>query len=355
MSDISLSRKHNAAHITLNRPQALNAMTIEMVTTMAKALREWADDDTIHHVLITSSAERAFCAGGDVREAVSVIDANPDIGAEPYFAAEYGFDMCLATFPKPVTSLVSGVVMGGGLGVARLSDRMVISSDIKLAMPETAIGLFPDVGASYFLRRAPLGAALMMGMTGQMFGAGDAMAWHIADAHIPQAEFEALFEALSQCKTQSDIDATITQFETKPPAPHFANHDDEITDIFCQETLTAIIEAARTLPDDHILAPCHDALLHKCPTSIAAIWYMMTKSDVPETSYQAILRDFFLARKMTARPDFREGVRAVLVDKDNTPLWQPASLDDITMPMMQDLFDFEGMSPLPERGFIPKS
>ena len=82
---------------------------------------------------------------------------------------------------------------------------------------------------------------------------------------------------------------------------------------------------------------------------------MMTKCDVPETSYQAILRDFFLARKMTARPDFREGVRAVLIDKDNTPLWQPASLDDITMPMMQDLFDFEGMSPLPERGFIPKS
>ena len=354
MSDVQINIVGRAGHIQLARPKALNAMTIDMVTNMADALRSWVDDDNVHHVIITSSESRAFCAGGDVRQAVSVIDQNPSEGATPYFKAEYGLDMCLASFPKPVTSLVEGVVMGGGLGVARLSDRMVISSDIKMAMPETAIGLFPDVGASLFLRRAPLACALMMGMTGTMIGAGDALAWNLADIHCHSADFDRLFEQLTSCETDRDIQTLLAEFHQPAPLAHFADQEALIADIFLQDTIHDILQAASVHKQAGGHADWSEQLLHRCPMSIACFWHMMTKEAVPQTMIEAIDRDYHLARKLTARPDFREGVRAVLVDKDNKPAWQPATLEEVTDDMMSALFNFDAMTPLPERGFTPK-
>lgn len=344
----------SAGHIQLNRPKALNAMTIDMVTKMTEALRSWVNDDSVHHVIITSSQSRAFCAGGDVRQAVSVIDENPQEGATPYFKAEYGLDMCLASFPKPITSLVRGVVMGGGLGVARLSDYLVISSDIKMAMPETAIGLFPDVGASVFLRRAPLACALMMGMTGTIIGAGDALAWNLADIHCDEDDFDKLFNALSSCQSDQEIREILTQFQKPAPPAKFASQEAQIADIFLQETLHDIVASAKAHKQAGGYGDWFDHLDHKCPISIACFWHMMTKEPVPQTMIEAIDRDYHLARKLTARPDFREGVRAVLVDKDNQPSWHPATLGDVTDDMLAALFDFDAMSPLPERGFTPK-
>lgn len=353
MSYIQREIVGHAGHIMLDRPKALNAMTIEMVTEMTQILKSWAKDEAVHHVIITSSSERAFCAGGDVREAVSVIKDNPEQGSEPYFKAEYGFDMCLATFPKPVTSLVSGVVMGGGLGVARLSDFMVITPDIKLAMPETAIGLFPDVGASYFLTRAPFHAALMMGMTGTMIGAGDAIKWQIADAVCAGARMDELFQALSKCRSRDEIHACLADVNDSPPDASLAHKMDDIEAIFGHKSLAGIAQAARDYAAKGGHAGWHEALSHKCPLSIACFWHMMQAPCASVTD--AILRDYHLARKMTARPDFIEGVRAVLIDKDNDPKWSPRQLADISEEMLAELFDFANMTPLPEQGFMPKT
>lgn len=354
MSHIQTKIVKSAGHILLDRPKALNAMTIAMVTEMTEALRLWADDEKVHHVIITSSQSRAFCAGGDVREAVRIIGENPEEGATPYFRAEYGLDMCLSSFPKPIISLVEGVVMGGGLGVARLSDYMVISSDIKMAMPETAIGLFPDVGASLFLRRAPLACALMMGMTGTMIGAGDAYAWNLADAHCAGDDFDKLFDALSDCQSTQEIETVIAAHHIAPPKTYFASQEAQIDAIFLQDTIEGILAQASAHQQAGGHADWFDQLRHKCPISIACFWHMMVKEEIPQTMIEAIDRDYHLARKLTARADFREGVRAVLVDKDNQPHWQPATLSEVTDKMIEALFDFDAMTPLPERGFTPK-
>ena len=355
MTHIILSQKGVAGLITLDRPQALNAMTIEMVTQMSEALLAWDADDSIHHVIITSSSPRAFCAGGDVRQAVGIIAENSQKGAVPYFDAEYGFDRILARFQKPVIALVDGVVMGGGFGVARLADIMVVSSTIKMAMPETAIGLFPDVGASLFLRRAPLAAALMMGMTGAVIGAGDAMAWRLADYHCDAETFAALQDDLCKTQTKDEVTACLEGYHSAPPKPHFASQIDDITAIFGTGTPTQIAEKAKRHADKGGEASWAAALAQKCPTSIALFWHMMTHERVPSSYEEAICRDYYLACKMTARPDFVEGVRAVLIEKDNAPNWHPATLLDIDHKMLADLFDFTSMPPLPEVCFTPKT
>ena len=355
MTHIILSQKGQAGLIMLDRPQALNAMTIEMVTQMSQALLQWEEDESIHHVIITSSSPRAFCAGGDVRQAVGIIAENPKKGAIPYFDAEYGFDCILAGFQKPVIALVDGVVMGGGFGVARLADIMVVSSTIKMAMPETAIGLFPDVGASLFLRRAPMAAALMMGMTGAVIGAGDAMAWQIADYHCQSESFIALQNALCDARTQDDITECLERYHTAPPEPHFALQINDITAIFGTGTPAEIADKAQSHADKGGEASWAAALAHKCPTSIALFWHMMTQERVPNSYIEAICRDYYLACKMTSRADFVEGVRAVLIEKDNAPNWHPATVSEIDHKMLIDLFDFTGMSPLPEVRFTPKT
>jgi len=348
MTHLILSQDGHAGVMTLNRPEALNALSIAMVQKMSEALDKWRDDEAIKLVIIRSSSARAFCAGGDVREAVSLIKEASDNGARAYFTAEYGFDRRLATFPKPVVALVDGVVMGGGFGVARLADYMVISSQIKMAMPETAIGLFPDVGASYFLRRAPFAVALMMGMTGTIVGAGDACAWHLADMHCNADHFDALARALSQAETDEQVRTTLSAYESAPPPAEMAHKLGLIEDIFNQDSLQNICDAARRAQDDSHGANWVAALEERCPSSIGAFWYMMRHLDVPQTAAQAIERDFFLACKMTARPDFVEGVRAVLLDKDNQPHWSPRAISEITDEGLADLFDFAGITPLPE-------
>ena len=355
MTHIILSQKGQAGLITLDRPQALNALTIEMVTQMSKALLKWQADDSIHHVIITSSSPRAFCAGGDVRQAVGIIAEDPQKGAVPYFDAEYGFDRILARFQKPVIALVDGVVMGGGFGVARLADIMVVSSNIKMAMPETAIGLFPDVGASLFLRRAPIAAALMMGMTGAVIGAGDAMAWRLADYHCTAEMFADLQDSLCNARTKDEVTACLQAHHSAPPEPHFALQIDDVTAIFGTGTPAEMAEKAQNHAAKGGEASWASALAQKCPTSIALFWHMMTQERVPSSYEEAICRDYYLAVKMTARPDFVEGVRAVLIDKDNAPSWHPATLLEIDHKMLVDLFDFTGMPPLPEVRFTPKT
>ena len=355
MTHITLSQQGHAGLIMLDRPQALNAMTIEMVTQMSDALLQWEGDESIAHVIITSSSPRAFCAGGDVRQAVSIIAENPDKGASPYFDAEYGFDCILAVFQKPVIALVDGVVMGGGFGLARLADIMVVSSAIKMAMPETAIGLFPDVGASLFLRRAPLAAALMMGMTGAVIGAGDAMAWQMADYHCVADEFAALKDALCLARDEDAISACLEHYHSTPPEPHFAAQIDNITAIFGTGAPAEIAAKAQRHAQMGGEASWAEALAHKCPTSIALFWHMMTQERVPTSYVEAICRDYYLACKMTSRADFAEGVRAVLIEKDNAPNWCPATLSEIDHKMLVDLFDFTGMPPLPEVRFTPKT
>ncbi|MGC6530639.1 MAG: enoyl-CoA hydratase/isomerase family protein, partial [Candidatus Puniceispirillaceae bacterium] len=198
-------------------------------------------------------------------------------------------------------------------------------------------------GASKFLRRLPVGAAMMMGMTGTIIGAGDAMAWSLADAHVPASAFGDLKQALIGAENEDDIAACLAKFKALPPDPDFALKQDAIDAVFTADNLRTICDAASHYPDES----WHDALTSRCPTSIAVFWYLMTKCPEPDTTADAIDTDYFLAVRLTSRPDFTEGVRAVLIDKDNQPNWHPATLDEVAEDFLESIFDFTAMSPLP--------
>ena len=363
LSQIVIRRENHLGIITLNRPEALNALNLFMVTIIKETLIKWLDDEAVECVLLTSSSLRAFCAGGDVREAVSLIKDNPTLFAEPYFEAEYGLDLILTNYPKPVIALVDGIVMGGGLGLARLSKYMVISKTIKCAMPETAIGLFPDVGASKFLRVLPEPACLMMGMTGTILGAGDVIRWGLADYMIAADKFKALIEELASADKLSKtvIEESLARYQGQSmPDGYFYAHLDLITSIFGQDTPQAIAKAALKNAKQegetaNIAAGWAEALTHKSPTSIALFWAMIKHLDNPLNLTEAVQRDFHLACKMMRRPDFMEGVRAVLIDKDNAPQWQPASLDEVDDDLLSSICDFTDMPLLPLPSFILKT
>ena len=363
LSQIEVKTENHLGIIRLNRPEALNALNLSMVTIIKDTLLKWLNDEAVNCILLTSSSSRAFCAGGDVREAVSLIKENPTRSAEPYFEAEYGLDLILTNYPKPIIALVDGIVMGGGLGLARLSKYMVISETIKCAMPETAIGLFPDVGASKFLRALPEPACLMMGMTGTILGAGDVIKWGLADFVMAADKFEALIKDLSTADNLSDtaIEAHLSRYQSQSmPDAHYYAHRDLIEAVFGQDTPQAIAKTASHFAKEegdnaNMATGWAEALTHKSPTSIALFWAMIKRLDEPASLTEAIQRDFYLACKMMRRADFMEGVRAVLIDKDNAPQWQPASLEDVDDDLLSSICDFTDMRLLPVPSFLLKT
>jgi len=343
MNHIVFHQRGAAGIVTLNRPEALNALSIEMLQALYAQLHLWQTDASIKLVIITSSSSRAFCAGGDVRQAVSEIQKAGGAPAQRYFQTEYGIHAMLPSLSKPILSLVDGVVMGGGLGLARNSGVMVVSETIKYAMPETAIGLFPDVGANIFLRQAGLSKALMLGMTGTIIGAGDVMAWGLADICVPASQFDALTTALSMISEPSDIQDILAGFSIAAPKPDLALSNSLIDEIFTG-SLTKICGKLEQ-NTNQTTQTWREAMQARCPASIAAIHYLLSQ-PAPASLEMALNLDFKLALNMTGRPDFVEGVRAILIDKDNAPNWSPSQLAVVDAAFLQNLFDFDGLPDL---------
>lgn len=351
MTQILFKQRGTAGIVVLNRPEALNALSTQMLEALAAKLIDWQSDARVKLIIITSSSTKAFCAGGDVRQAVAKIKAaadgrgdTPEGGARHYFQVEYGIDAQIASYPKPVIALVDGIIMGGGLGLAENASHMVISQTIRLAMPETAIGLFPDVGASLFLRRAGLPTALMLGMTGTIIGVGDALAWRLADRIVPAGRFDALITALSDVGEIDDVDTILAEFSIAESKPELALEAELIATCFTGEISDIL---ANLSGNSHPLAAkWHHALQTRCPASIAAIHHIFHKRPAPTSIYEALNLDFKLALNMTARADFVEGVRAALIEKDNQPKWSPASLASIPQVFLEELFDFDGLPDL---------
>ncbi len=333
----------NAGVIELNRPEALNALNIHMVEQMAKHLSAWQVDEHIGHVIICSTSGRAFCSGGDVRQAVTFAKKAPDgLSAEPYFRAEYNLDIIIATYTKPIISLVNGVVMGGGLGLCRNGTITVVSESIKCAMPETAIGLFPDVGASLFLRVPGISIGLMLGMTGQIIGSGDAVHWKIANKCVQFKNFDSLKNDL--CYSYSDknsLENVITIYEITPPEPILGKQEALINDLFNGSVLQIVQNVKQSVNKSEAAKHWHQALSKRCPASISVFHQLLSVMPPSNSLEEALQMDFQIACKMMRRSDFSEGVRAVLIDKDNSPIWSPDKLDLITKTELEAIFEFD--------------
>ena len=347
-SDIHFEQRAKAGLITLDRPNALNALSLDMVLAFADQLSRWAKDETITHLLLCSSSRNAFCAGGDIKYARQLAISDNPLGAEPYFRAEYLADIALIEFGKPGIALCDGIVMGGGAGLAQHCDHIVMTEATRFAMPESAIGLFPDVGASLFLGRCPKSIARLMGMTGHIVGATDCLLLGLATAQVQSDSLAGLKEKLSLCHVH-EIDSIIRQFQCDKGQPSLTDQRKLIDYIFADGAVETMrdraADLAERMPHNNLLEGVVKAFETRCPLSIKLFERLLIETNHLTDPVEAIELDFHLALRMTRRADFAEGIRAVIIDKDQAQ-WTPNSLEAVTETMLDAVFDRSGLPPL---------
>jgi enoyl-CoA hydratase len=343
--DILFGREGHVATVTLNRPQALNAFTLGMYRHFDPMLHGWADDPEIHAVLVRGAGERAFCAGGDVR---AIYEAGRGISGDRaltsvFFREEYELIRRIHRYPKPYVAIIDGITMGGGAGVSVNGAFRVATERTMLAMPETGIGLFPDVGATRFLNRCPGQIGRYLGLTGARVGGADALYCGFATHFVPRERLPALVAALARVDDcERSVEQILAGFATDPgPAP-IATRQAAIDRCFARATVEAVLDAlAREASgggaDAEWAADTHTGLLTKSPTSLKITLRQLIvghRFDIEE----ALALEYRLTQHVMAAHDFYEGVRAVLVDKDQQPRWEPATLAAVDEPMVEAYF-----------------
>ncbi len=329
--DIVIERDGALGVIWLNRPKALNALTHGMCLAIDRALQEWEVDSDIHAVLIRGVGDRAFCAGGDVRHIAQIGREKPD-AARAFFRDEYRMNARIHRFPKPYISFLDGVTMGGGFGVSVHGSHRIATPKTLFAMPETGIGMFPDVGGSYFLSRAHGKLGLYLGLTGARLGAGDAIYAGVAQYHVPSEKLEALQKALSTAAYGTDrgktVDTAIRAVATPAPEPTLAAHRTLIDRIFALPTDGAILEALRHDPSDFAKETV-DRIHHGSPTSVAITHRQIVEGA--KLKFDDCMRmEWRMVNRVLLGHDFFEGVTALLIDKGRKPVWKPAALAEVS-------------------------
>lgn len=285
-------------HLTLNRPRAINALTPAMCTGIHRTLDAWRDDPTITAVELRGAGERGLCSGADVRALRQVVLDGGDY--LEFFRIEYGMDAAIASFPKPYIAHQRGIVMGGGLGVSAHGSRRLAYPDAAFAMPETIIGFVPDVGILWYLAHAPGELGTHLALTASTIGAADAVLVGLADEVVgeaPPGVLEGQRSWIDTCYAGDDPSQVIANLE---------NHSDP---------------AARAAAAD---------LRQRCPLSVAVTLEAIRRAARMSGVAEVLAQDYVLAQHLVGGPDFAEGVRAQLVDKDRTPVWQHARIEDVT-------------------------
>lgn len=335
--DIVVRAQGALRRITLNRPQALNALTLDMAATMLAQLRAWQDDTAVGAVLIDGAGERALCAGGDLRALYDAAKSGDDLAAR-FWSTEYRLDLLIARYRKPVIAVMDGMVMGGGVGISAHAAHRVVTERSMVAMPEVGIGYFPDVGASFLLARAPGRVGFHLGLTGERIGAADAIYAGLADVHIPSPRLAELPAALAGCRTAADVRACLGRLSDPPAAGKLAAARpwidacygaDKVEEIFQRLHAGTVAEGQATL-----------ATLRKMsPTSLKITLRNIRSALSFDKVERSFGQDYRLSLACIAAHDFIEGIRAAIVDKDRTPVWQPDRLEDVTEAMVDRHFE----------------
>lgn len=315
-----IERRGRAGVIVLNHPTALNALTLTMVRLIAAALDEWEGDGAVDRIVVLGAGERAFCAGGDIRRLYDLGRAGDHDEQLTFWREEYQLDRRIKTYPKPIVALVDGIAMGGGVGLAMNAAHAVAGERFAFAMPEVGIGFFPDVGAAWFLPRLPFRVGVYFALTGLRADAGDALALGLAQTFVPSAAFPALARALED----EPVKAALTRFSALPPHSTLIGEADVIEACFSRPDRAAILEALREAETRGraFAAPARAAMLEKSPTSQAIALRQMALGGRIDFD-EALRMDYRIVSRICRGHDFYEGVRAVIVDKDNRPHWSP--------------------------------
>jgi len=324
----SVVRRHGAiASFILNRPKALNALTHEQVLDLTKALQEWEADPDVVAVVIEGEGEKAFCAGGDIRALYHHIIAGDKEVVGDFFREEYRLNRRIYTYSKPYISLLDGFVMGGGAGLAINGRYRVATERTVFAMPETAIGFYPDVGGTYFLSRLPGAVGTYLSLTGNRLRAADTYHTGLATHFVPSSELGALKEALAEQRDAQGVEATLAAFHRNPgPAP-LQEKRALIDHSFDKETLPEILAALETATDPW----AHEVLAvirSRSPSAVVVAFDAAQRGRA--LSFDDCLRlEYRLSLQVAFGSDFVEGVRAVVIDKNSVPQWSPASIEAV--------------------------
>ena len=338
MSGVLIRREGAVGRISLSRPRALHALTREMCEAIAAALLDWREDPGVAAVILDHAEGRGFCAGGDV--AMVRRSALEDGGAagRAFFRAEYRMNHLLFTYRKPVVAFMDGVTMGGGVGLALPCRWRVATGNTVFAMPEGAIGLFPDVGAGWYLPRLPGRIGQFLALTGARLDGAECLWAGLATHYLPS-------ERLADVKTRvfedpAAIAAILVELSVAPPPARLAGNEERIARLFASERLEDIISALAADPSAWAAKELK-AVASKCPATskVALRQFATSRADFSEE----MALEYRLACRMMLRGDFVEGVRAVLIDKDNTPRWEPGTAEGVTEQMLDAIF-----APLPD-------
>ena len=323
--------------ITLNRPQALNALSLPMIRDMTALLRHWASTPQVQAVAVLGAGREgkpaAFCAGGDIRFFHQAAHAgDPALG--DFFSEEYRLNHLIHGYAKPYIALMDGIVMGGGMGISQGAKLRVLSDHSKLAMPETGIGLFPDVGGGYFLAQCPGHVGEWLALTGQAISAGDAIEWGLGDVFVRSEHFAALAHELRHGAQPTAEHVVATVMERADLAPVSAPKAtlDRIDRHFGQPSVAAILESLAHA-DDPWAREVHATLLKRSPTMLAVTLELVRRgrhlslADELRLERQLVHHCFHL--RGAARSETVEGIRALAVDKDHAPRWAPATVAEV--------------------------
>lgn len=338
--------------ITLDAPKSLHALNLDMIRAIDSVLLRWQDDASIACVVLQSSTDKAFCAGGDVRSLRTAVTEQAGVVPNPlalaFFAEEYRLDHRIHTYAKPLLVWGGGIVMGGGLGLMAGASHRVVTDSTRIAMPEITIGLFPDVGGSWFLNRMPGRTGLFLGLTGASINAADALFVGLGDYFLRQEERAMVLDALALAQWQPDDAANHAQLDRllrslsadKVLLPHseVRTHFDAIGELTQAPTLPEVAAAIAAYDGDAPwLQKAAHALGKGAPSSAALVWAMRERTRHLSLA-QVFQLELIVAVQCCAHPDFAEGVRALLIDKDGAPQWQPASLDAVSAAYLDEFF-----------------
>ncbi|MEE7450737.1 3-hydroxyisobutyryl-CoA hydrolase [Methylobacterium radiotolerans] len=328
MSDVIVERVGALGRLRLDRPKALNALTHGMVGEIDRALDRFSADPGIAAVLLTGEGERGLCAGGDLR---TLYDSTDLVAAENFWRDEYRLDARIAQYEKPFVAVMDGITMGGGVGLAGHAAHRIVTDRSRVAMPETGIGYFPDVGGTWLLPRAPGEVGTYLGLTGAPMGAADAIVCNFADALVPSAALPALIEALAALPPDAGDagvgDAIARHARDPGPAP-LAEHRAVIDRCFAFDMVDEILSALDADGSD-FAAATRKTLLTKAPSSLVLTLCLLRRGRGAPNLEACLEREFHASLAVLAEGDLREGIRAAVIDKDKSPRWNPATLDAV--------------------------
>jgi enoyl-CoA hydratase len=338
--DVIVRAQGALRRLTLNRPKALNAITLGMTVTMTEMMRAWASDPAVGVVMLDGAGERGFCAGGDIRALYDAAKSGDPL-PQKFWAIEYHLNVMIARYRKPVVAIMDGVVMGGGIGLAGHAAHRVVTERSAVAMPEVGIGFFPDIGASFPLARGPGFTGTYLELTGDRMNAADTIYAGLADIHIPTAKLAAVPDALAGCRSADEVRAQLAALSAAPApgkleaarpwidACYSAN---TIEEIFAQLAANSAASAQTALA----------AMKKASPTSLKITLRNLRDAAKFNRVEECFVQDYRIALACVAGHDMIEGVRATIVDRDRNPAWRPDTLEQVTPDIVERHFQSVG-------------